>query len=71
MKENDIETRPIMTGNMLKQPFLSRYSLERDNANVDYIDTNGFYIGNSHIVDSEKMELLDKIVNETCSKGEI
>jgi CDP-6-deoxy-D-xylo-4-hexulose-3-dehydrase len=62
--ENGIEYRPIVSGNLLKQPFLKNYSFgsPRTNSNADLINDNGVYIGNSHFVTLEDMLWLEKIV---------
>ena len=44
-----IEYRPIVSGNLLRQPFLKDYTL-KDSTNVDLLHNNGVYIGNSHFV---------------------
>jgi len=59
-EENGVEHRPIVGGNLLRQPFLKgyRFGTPRKNANVDLLNDNGVYIGNSHFVDGEDMEWL-------------
>ena len=62
--EVGIEHRPIISGNLLRQPFLSRYEIttQKDNLNVDYIHDNGIYLGNNHFVGDKEIELLSKII---------
>ena len=62
LEENGIETRPLCSGNLLRQPFLSEYELDVGSPNVDYLHFNGFYIGNNHLVTDEDIEKLDKIL---------
>lgn len=59
-----IEHRPIVSGNLLRQPFLAghKFGTPRANATVDLIHNNGVYIGNSHFVGSADMEWLANIV---------
>lgn len=64
MNKNGIETRPIMAGNLLEQPFLKNFSLNKENANVEYIHSNGFYIGNNHIIGSTELEFLSNIIDQ-------
>ena len=62
---DQIEHRPIVGGNLLRQPFLKRYTMTsnnpntvafgtfgatRDSYNVDILQDNGLYIGNSQFV---------------------
>ncbi len=58
-----IEYRPIVSGNLLRQPFLKNYKLE-DSTNVDLLHDNGVYIGNSHFVGSAELESLNLILKE-------
>lgn len=66
LNANGIETRPIVSGNMLLQPFLRGYRIEPGGKGfVDTIHTNGVYIGNNHFVGKKEMALLDKVIGET------
>ena len=58
-----IEYRPIVSGNLLRQPFLKDYTL-KDSTNVDLLHDNGVYIGNSHFVGSAQLETLNRILKE-------
>ena len=42
-----METRPIISGNFLKQPAIRKYKLNNKNkmVNADYINSKGFFIG--------------------------
>lgn len=60
---NGIETRPIVTGNFLKQKVAKNYFLHNKKIklkNADYIDKNGFFIGNHHF---DLRKKIDKIIN--------
>lgn len=63
LKENKIEYRPVVGGNLLDQPFLSKYRGEsRFMVNADIVHTRGLYIGNNHMVkESDVIELWEKI----------
>ena len=63
-KENLIEYRPVVSGNLMKQPFLKDYKLELDKekTTVDIIHTQGVYIGNNHFVDDKDMNFLENII---------
>ena len=63
---NGVEYRPIISGNLLKQPYLKHYNIENDkNCAVDIIDECGLYLGNSQFVKDEQIDtlhlMLDKI----------
>jgi len=64
--DNGVEHRPIVGGNLLRQPFLKGYKFgtPRKNANVDLLNDNGVYIGNSHFVTKKDLEWLAKTLGE-------
>lgn len=63
--KNGIEYRPIVSGNLLLQPFLKNYKLESGSENnIDLLHTNGIYIGNNHFVDNYDLDLLNKILGD-------
>ncbi len=47
LEKNGIETRPIISGNFLKQPSVKKYGLIKNIKfkNADYINNHGFFIG--------------------------
>ncbi len=47
LEKNGIETRPIISGNFLKQPSVKKYGLIKKikYKNADYINNHGFFIG--------------------------
>jgi CDP-6-deoxy-D-xylo-4-hexulose-3-dehydrase len=59
-----VEHRPIVGGNLLRQPFLKGYKFgtPRRNATVDLLNDNGVYIGNSHFVSENDMIWLDHLI---------
>lgn len=61
-----VEYRPIVGGNLLKQPYLKEYAISEKskNFNADLIHENGIYIGNSQFVSNKDMKLLEKILGE-------
>jgi CDP-6-deoxy-D-xylo-4-hexulose-3-dehydrase len=65
--QNGIEFRPVVSGNLLKQPFLKgKYKLEYDvsKSNVETLHKQGVYIGNNHFITSKDMNFLYDIVGE-------
>lgn len=65
-KENYIEYRPLVAGNLLRQPFLKNYKFEyeKDIFNADIIHELGMYIGNSQFVGKKHIKILEKILLE-------
>jgi CDP-6-deoxy-D-xylo-4-hexulose-3-dehydrase len=65
-EKNGIEYRPIVGGNLLKQPYLSQYSIEgkMKSYNVDIIHENGVYIGNNQFISDSDMRFLSEILDE-------
>lgn len=50
LSKNNIDTRPIVTGNFAKNEVLKYfdYSIHGELKNSEYLDNNGFFVGNSH-----------------------
>jgi CDP-6-deoxy-D-xylo-4-hexulose-3-dehydrase len=65
-KEYQIEYRPLVAGNLLRQPFLKNYKFEysKDVFNADIIHELGMYIGNSQFVNKKHIVILEKILME-------
>jgi CDP-6-deoxy-D-xylo-4-hexulose-3-dehydrase len=65
LSKYNIEYRPIISGNLLKHPFLNNYNLCSDKIipNIDIIHNNGLYIGNSQFVNKHNIIILDNILN--------
>jgi CDP-6-deoxy-D-xylo-4-hexulose-3-dehydrase len=61
---NGIETRPIISGNLLKQPFLKEYSQSDNFPNADHLHSCGFYIGNNQFVNDDKLNYLNQLMDE-------
>lgn len=61
-----VEYRPVVGGNLLKQPYLKNYTISGKNKDftVDLIHENGVYIGNNQFVSDKDMKLLNKILGE-------
>jgi CDP-6-deoxy-D-xylo-4-hexulose-3-dehydrase len=60
-----VETRPLCSGNLLRQPFLSDYELDINTAaNVDFLHENGFFIGNNHLITDAELDTLEEMLNE-------
>lgn len=65
LSEHGIEYRPIISGNLLRHPFLKGYSIctKRKVTNADIIHDKGFYIGNSQFVNKKHLKLLEQILD--------
>ena len=64
-EKNGIEYRPVVSGNLLRQPFLQKYKLEgRAPYTIDTVHNQGVYIGNNHFVTDADMKFLEKVVGE-------
>ena len=59
-----IESRPLISGNLLRQPFLRHYYDPTGYPNADFLHTNTFYIGNNQFVGDERMQVLDDLLSE-------
>lgn len=64
--ENQIEIRPIIAGNIAKQPFLNgKKYFETELSNSEYIAQNGFYFGNNPEMNEEE---INRILNLLIKK---
>jgi len=61
-----VEHRPIIGGNLLKQPYLKQYKIVscKKNLDVDVIHSNGVYLGNNHFVGKKELNILNNILKE-------
>lgn len=63
-RESGIETRPLIGGNLLRQPFLRKFAATvGDLPNADFLHTNAFYIGNNQFVGEARLQLLNGILD--------
>jgi CDP-6-deoxy-D-xylo-4-hexulose-3-dehydrase len=61
LKVNRIEYRPVVGGNLLRQPYLSKYNTIKC-SNADVLHENGIYIGNNQFVGDKELNLLEQII---------
>lgn len=65
LNQNGVETRPLCSGNLLRQPFLREYKLEFDGSpSVDFLHENGFFIGNNHLITNDEVVEMEELINE-------
>jgi len=67
LQEHKVETRPLCSGNLLRQPFIAR--LENippasDFPNSEFLHEHGFFIGNNHMITDEEFKILEKLIYE-------
>ncbi len=65
----EIESRPIISGNILRQPFLRKYANPADFPNGEILHQNGFYIGNNQFVDEKRLNKLAELLREFFLDG--
>lgn len=60
-----IEKRPVVGGDLLSHPFLSKYKLEyghKDEPNVSILQERGLYVGNNHFVGDKELSMLNDVL---------
>ena len=62
IRTEGIESRPLISGNLLKQPFLAKYYVPGEFDMADLIHYNAFYIGNNQFVNSARLDILEKLM---------
>jgi CDP-6-deoxy-D-xylo-4-hexulose-3-dehydrase len=64
IREGGIESRPFISGNLLRQPFLRKYYNAIEYPNADFLHNNAFYIGNNQFVDGHRLEILTSLMGD-------
>lgn len=64
LSRHEIESRPIIGGNLLRQPCFSKYGQFQRFPNAEIVHRNGFYIGNNQFVDEDRFEHLEHVLAE-------
>ncbi len=67
IRQNGIESRPLISGNLLQQPFLRKYYTPGDFDVADMLHRNAFYIGNNQFVNDERLDVLEKLMERGLS----
>ena len=64
LDKNNIDYRPIVSGNFCNSESLKYYNYEIHGrvSNAEYLDTNGFFVGNHHYDLTEQIKKLHKIL---------
>jgi len=65
LEENNIDCRPIVTGNFTKNEVLKYFDCEifGEMKNAQYLDKNGFFVGNHQIDLTEEIKHLHKVLS--------
>lgn len=63
--KNNVEVRPIVTGNFINNPAMNYidYSIHDTLNNADLLDSNGFFVGNSHLDLSDEINYLYRLLD--------
>lgn len=64
LKINFIEYRPVVGGNLLRQPYMIGHKIacKKGPYNVDIVHENGIYIGNNQFVGDKELDTLETII---------
>ena len=64
LREDSIEYRPVVGGNLLRQPYMRGYKIECKTGpyNADIVHENGIYIGNNQFVGKKELDKLEDII---------
>ena len=71
LERNKIQTRPIFSGNFLKQPAFKKIkyrSVSKGFVNADYVTDNGLMFGLHHGLTDKHIKYIKKIFNKFISK---
>jgi CDP-6-deoxy-D-xylo-4-hexulose-3-dehydrase len=68
-----IEHRPIISGNLLRQPFLKDYTIttNKESLTVDFLHNNGIYLGNNQFIGTKELKLLESVFVQNSGKYDI
>ena len=66
LTQNEIECRPIVTGNFLKNDVLKYYDYEvfKEIRNAEHLDKNGLFIGNHHYPIKDEINFVAEVIKK-------
>ncbi len=69
-KVAEIECRPVVTGNFLKNPVIDKlpHNISGEIVAAEVVDTDGLFVGNHHHPIPAQLDRLIEVVNDTCAK---
>ena len=72
LEKNGVETRPVMAGNMTKQPVAKILKFKKSGklVNSDYIHDNAFIIGNHHEMGEKQRKFIADIIIKFIDRKE-
>jgi CDP-4-dehydro-6-deoxyglucose reductase, E1 len=64
LQENNIDCRPIVTGNFTRNEVMKffDYEVHKELKNADYLHENGFFVGNSQVDLENKIKYLKEVL---------
>jgi len=69
LSNRGIETRPLCSGNLLRQPFLrEKYGVPDHFPHAEYLHKRGFFIGNNHLITDEDFERFEKDLSDSINE---
>ena len=70
LEKNNIETRPVMTGNIIKHPVMKNIKFKQGSTlkNSQYVADHSFLIGNHHLINSEIEDHVIKCISSFIDK---
>lgn len=72
LRENGIETRPIVSGNIIKNEMIKFFNINNKKStfpNAEFLDKNGFFVGNSHRNLKREITHLRKTISNFIKKS--
>jgi CDP-6-deoxy-D-xylo-4-hexulose-3-dehydrase len=62
-QKNGVEIRPVIAGNIQRQPFYKKYVQDSiDCKNAEFVHNNGFYFGNNPELTKKEIRLITKLI---------
>jgi len=62
IREAGIESRPLISGNLLRQPVFARFGTPSAFPAADLLHSNAFYVGNNQFVNDSRLEWLSSLL---------
>jgi CDP-6-deoxy-D-xylo-4-hexulose-3-dehydrase len=60
----EVETRPVVAGNLLLHPFLEKWKNSVEVPNAERLNECGLYVGNSQFVNIEMIHKVFNVIND-------